>query len=100
MSQMEWTKEEVNMTVSQARQNGAAFHNNGAERQAESEKADRAVRRARALGWLSLGLGVPQLAAPGGMTQAIGIRSDDQSRTLAFLVGVREITCGIGILAR
>ena len=55
---------------------------------------------ARALGWLSLGLGVSLLLAPDSMAQAIGVRDDGGTRTVLRVIGLREIASGIGILTQ
>jgi uncharacterized membrane protein len=55
---------------------------------------------ADALGWFSLGLGAPQVAAPGGVCRAIGVRDDGRSRFWMRVVGVRELAAAAGILRR
>lgn len=55
---------------------------------------------ARALGWFSLGLGLAGLAAPGDVARAIGVRDDDNSRSMLRAVGLREIVSGLGILTQ
>lgn len=55
---------------------------------------------ANALGWLSLGLGLAGLAAPGEVARLIGVRNDERNREVLRTVGVREIISGIGILAQ
>ena len=57
------------------------------------------AKLARGLGWLSIGLGLAGLAAPGTMARLTGIQNDGRSRGILRAVGVREIVCGIGILA-
>jgi uncharacterized membrane protein len=59
-----------------------------------------AHRRARALGWFSLGLGLTQVLAPGGLARAIGLADGAGRRRTMRAVGLREITAGIGILSR
>jgi len=56
--------------------------------------------RALGLGWFSIGLGLAQLIAPRQMARLIGADEDDPS-TWATLraVGVRELTCGVGLLS-
>jgi len=66
-------------------------------RRAAGAKADHV---ATGLGWFSLGLGVAQLVAPGGVARLIGIRDDGGIRTLMRLLGAREVASGVGILAR
>ncbi len=50
-----------------------------------------------AFGWLSLGLGVAELAAPGRMSRLLGLEAE--RRGLLRTMGVREIVSGMGILA-
>ena len=52
------------------------------------------------LGWLSIGLGAAQLAAPGGVARGIGLCADERSRLAMRALGVREVVSGLGILAR
>jgi len=56
-------------------------------------------RRARGLGWFSIGLGLAQIGAPRAVARLIGISDDDETRNTMFAVGLREITSGIGILS-
>jgi uncharacterized membrane protein len=53
---------------------------------------------ARALGWLSLGVGVSSLLAPHEMARLIGI--DGGSPAMLRVVGLREIVNGVGILTQ
>ena len=55
-------------------------------------------RIAPKLGWFSIALGAVQLAAPGALSNAIGVRDSDDARTLQRIVGVREVMAGVGIL--
>jgi uncharacterized membrane protein len=69
----------------------------GASRE-QQRKLDRAGRRARGLGWFSVGLGVTQLVAPRALARAIGV-NDGPTACLAMRgLGVRELMAGIGIL--
>ncbi len=52
-------------------------------------------RVAQALGWFSIGLGLAELVAPRRMARATGL---NHKKGLMPLLGVREITSGIGIL--
>lgn len=58
-----------------------------------------AERRAVALGWFSLGLGVAQIIAPAGIARLIGVNDTGRNRALLRALGVREITCGLGLLS-
>lgn len=57
-------------------------------------------RLTRLLGWFSLGLGFPSTTIPNAIAGMIGVRDDAQTLTVLRLVGVREITYGLGILTR
>lgn len=65
---------------------------NGAEEGAE--------RRARGLGWFSIGLGLAQIGAPRSVARLIGIDDNEETKNTMFALGLREITSGIGILSR
>jgi uncharacterized membrane protein len=54
-------------------------------------------RVAEFLGWFSLGLGVPQVLAPGAVNRAIGVRDDRTTRFWQRVVGVRELAAAAGI---
>jgi uncharacterized membrane protein len=56
-----------------------------------------AERLATALGWFSIGLGLAEVLAPKGLAKLIGL-SDDHP-VLFRVLGIREITSGIGILS-
>jgi uncharacterized membrane protein len=60
---------------------------------------DTAQRRARGLGWFSIGLGLAQIGAPRSVARLIGVRDDDETRNTMFAIGLREITSGLGILS-
>ena len=47
-----------------------------------------AERRARGLGWFSIGLGLAQLAAPRTLSRIIGLPDDDSSRNALFVIGL------------
>ena len=55
-------------------------------------------RVAPALGWFSIGLGLAEVAAPGGVARMIGVVDDGKNRTLLRTMGLREIASGVGIL--
>ena len=65
---------------------------------ARNEERAAAERRARGLGWFSIGLGLAQIAAPRTLSRMIGIADDDASRNAMFALGLREIGSGVGIL--
>lgn len=61
--------------------------------------ADRQGERlARALGWISIGLGLAEGVAPQGVARLVGLRPTDANRRLLRGMGMREIASGIGIL--
>lgn len=55
---------------------------------------------AQGLGWFSIGLGLAQVVAPGGVARLIGL--DDDTRTIAMMraIGMRELASGFGILSQ
>lgn len=53
----------------------------------------------RTLGWVSLGLGAAQLAAPGWLVDLIGIEDGGRNRAILRLLGFREVATGAGLLA-
>src|SRR3954469_4917441 len=63
------------------------------------ETESSAQRRARGLGWFSIGLGLVEIGAPRALARLIGINDHDETRNTMFALGLREITSGIGILA-
>lgn len=70
------------------------FRSDGRSLRAMSE------RRARGLGVFSLGLGLAELLAPRGLARLIGVPDTERSRTVLTLLGLREITSGVGLLAK
>ena len=52
---------------------------------------------ARALGWFSIGLGLLELAAPGRVTEFLGV--DEEHENTVRLYGGRELASGVAILA-
>ncbi len=55
-------------------------------------------QRAQALGWLSVALGVMEIAAPQVLAQALGIKADRSTRRILLACGVRELCAGAGVL--
>lgn len=75
--------------------------NGGSADYGEAGRARAAVeRRARGLGWFSIGLGLAQIAAPRAVARLIGVRDDDENRNTMFAIGFREITSGVGLLSQ
>ncbi|MGK3990293.1 SRPBCC family protein [Sorangium sp. So ce136] len=60
----------------------------------------RGERLARGLGWLSLGLGLAQVAAPRAVARLLGLRESPRNCRTIRAIGAREITAGLGILSR
>ncbi|CAN5893081.1 hypothetical protein BH23ACT12_BH23ACT12_10750 [soil metagenome] len=56
-------------------------------------------RIARGLGWFSLGLGIPQLLMPGRVNKLAGLENTVFKRQIVRLMGLREITAGVGIFS-
>jgi len=53
------------------------------------------------LAWISLGLGLSELMAPRQVARWIGADADsDRTRLTILALGVRELTCGLGLLSR
>lgn len=55
-------------------------------------------RLMRALGWASLGLGVPPVLVPREFTKAIGAGDGPRQRLAAEIVGLRELAAAAGLL--
>lgn len=55
---------------------------------------------ARALGWASVGLAVPQLLAPRHVLRLAGLRPASRTTSLVRLVGFREMGAAAGLLAK
>jgi hypothetical protein len=69
-----------------------------ATRDAMSARRDEVQRWGRGLGWMSLGLGVVQLAAPDTVRRISGVDDSSTSRTVVPLVGARELVHAAGLL--
>jgi uncharacterized membrane protein len=65
---------------------------------ATKARQDEVQRRGRGLGWMSLGLGVAQLAAPDMVRRISGVADSPTSRALVPLVGARELVHAAGLL--
>src|SRR4051794_27523565 len=55
---------------------------------------------ATGLGWFSIGLGLAEILAPGGLARLIGVSDDDGNRSLLRFYGIREVAAGVGILTQ
>ncbi|HEX2053542.1 MAG TPA: SRPBCC family protein [Actinomycetota bacterium] len=54
-------------------------------------------RIARALGWFSFGLGIPQVLMPGRVARIAGLENTLGKRQVIRIIGLREIGAGVGI---
>lgn len=62
------------------------------------EGYESAERLAGFLGWFSVGLGLTQLLTPRGVARFIGARGDTADCAVMRLIGLQELTVGLGIL--
>lgn len=69
-----------------------------AVRETAKARQDEVRRRGRGLGWMSLGLGVAQLAAPDTVRRISGVDDSATSRAVVQLVGARELVHAAGLL--
>jgi len=67
--------------------------------EAVTARQDELQRRGRGLGWMSLGLGVAQLAAPDTVRRISGVDDSPRSRAVVPIVGARELVHAAGLLA-
>ncbi|GIG85597.1 SRPBCC family protein [Plantactinospora endophytica] len=67
-------------------------------REAVKARQDEIQRRGRGLGWMSLGLGMAQLAAPDAVRRISGVDDSPTSRMVVPLVGARELAHAAGLL--
>src|SRR5690349_20312032 len=66
-----------------------------------AQHEDHAIRRANRLGWLGIALGTAKLLAPHAVASIVGARVRRRDSLLGTrLVGLAEITSGIGILSQ
>lgn len=56
--------------------------------------------RGSRLGWIGVGLGIAEVAAPGAVARAIGLAADPWERLVLRAVGVRCLAVGFGSLRR
>jgi uncharacterized membrane protein len=64
-----------------------------------AQRENRAVRRARGLGWFSVALGTLQMVAPHAVASIAGARIRPRTAATMRLLGLRELASGIGILS-
>jgi uncharacterized membrane protein len=95
--------DEFRMEGAMAGHSGAMMERRQSTRRPMQRRHDDAGRTAggdglaNLLGWLSIGLGLAQIAAPRGVANVIGL-SDD--RGLMRYLGAREMAAGVGILTQ
>ena len=87
------------MTVHQG-QHGGPTDERWQQRGPNGSRDHTGARLATGLGWFSVGLGLAQIATPGGLARMIGVRPDARTRTVMRTVGMREFASGAGILSR
>jgi uncharacterized membrane protein len=78
-----------------AGQTAAASCRSGRHQPPGAESSDPLTR---GLGWLSAGLGVPPLAAPGWFGRALGVGDAPRHRAANAFLGVRELVTAAGLL--
>lgn len=64
-----------------------------------SDRGRATQRLADGLALTSLGLGLAELLAPGGVARLVGVRDGRAVRRTMVLTGLRELVCGVGLLA-
>jgi len=63
------------------------------------ERGRRSEQLADGLAIASVGLGLAELIAPRAMARLVGVRDRRTVRRMMMLKGLRELTCGVGLLA-
>src|SRR5688572_33109875 len=64
-----------------------------------AQRENRAVRRAKGLGWFSVALGSLEIVAPHAVASSAGARIRPRTSTTMRLLGLRELASGLGILS-
>jgi uncharacterized membrane protein len=77
---------------------GGSVTADGREREVSLPRSRRADKLAQGLGWFSIGLGTAQILAPRAMSRLVGVKDADGNKALMRLLGIREISAGIGLL--
>jgi uncharacterized membrane protein len=75
----------------------SSIRNQGAGVEAEFRRAE---KRAVALGWLSLGLGLAEILSARQVARWIGAGNNERTRNTLVALGARELVSGVGILTR
>jgi len=83
----------------QAARRGSDKNERWPEARGETE-ATSARARAIGLGWFSVLLGTGQIVAPAAVATLIGARPNRANRSILQTFGARELTAGLGLLAR
>lgn len=66
---------------------------------AAASRSDASRRLAQSLGWFSVGLGLAQLLVPNDVARLTGAQPTTDTRRLMRLLGLREVSAGLGILS-
>lgn len=85
------------MVLEQTRYN--ATQHNGSTSQGHGYRRH-APKQDRSLGWLSVGLGLAQVALPRDFARLIGVPDAADSDSLMRAIGMRELVSGLGILSQ
>ena len=85
---------ELEQSATQAVENVGNGHGAGL-----AQRENRALRRARGLGWFSVALGTLEMAAPHAVASIVGARIRPRTLATMRLLGLRELVSGIGILS-
>lgn len=65
----------------------------------KSRSPSQRQRLARSLGWMGIGLGIVELAAPGMLLRILGISDTRNAKRTVMALGLREIVTGVGVIA-
>lgn len=86
-------------TRSRPVQSGPNLATGRGETRAGEARRSNGRRAVNGLGWLSIGLGLAEVALPGYVAKTIGTRDTDRTRRTLVALGLREMMAGVGILA-
>jgi uncharacterized membrane protein len=92
------TQPQAHMPENQTSEPGVA-HTEGSNRQGTSAPRPAGAWIRRGLALASLGLGATCLIAPGRLATSVGLRDETRARRTLRLIGLREVTSGIGLLS-
>lgn len=88
------------MAIAGALRSSGAPHARARERRPGRSVLRDDARLGAGVGWFSIGLGTAQLVATPAVAALLGMRDDGDVRRVLRAVGVREVGCGLGVLAR